>query len=126
MKEEGSGLLHAVDHPRLAVAVDQHAPAVRPERFGDRHLHLATFGQRGEHAFGFFDAVDVDIDGGRATLATAGPSAAITMALPISSWLCATWSRVSGGISLQPGEPSEGGMSRYFISEVTWPPSALA
>ena len=52
--------------------------------------------------------------------------AAITMALPISSWLCATWSRVSGGISLQPGEPSEGGMSRYFISEVTWPPSALA
>ncbi|KAG0894118.1 hypothetical protein G6F31_019472 [Rhizopus arrhizus] len=55
-----------------------------------------------------------------------GPSAAITMALPISSWLCATWSRVSGGISLQPGEPSDGGMSRYFISEVTWPPSALA
>ncbi|KAG1240942.1 hypothetical protein G6F68_017171 [Rhizopus microsporus] len=45
---------------------------MRPECFGNRHLHLATFGQRGEHALGFFDAVDVDIDGGRATLATAG------------------------------------------------------
>lgn len=45
---------------------------MRPERFGNRHLYLAPLGQRGEHALGFFNAVNVDIDGGRATLATAG------------------------------------------------------
>src|SRR5688500_16548632 len=50
-RSRGSGVerLEAVHQPALAVLVLQRAETVRPERLGDRHLHGATFGQRGEH-----------------------------------------------------------------------------
>ena len=48
-------LLHAVDHPRLAVAIGEHRKPQRPRALRRRHLHLAAHGQRVEHALGFLE-----------------------------------------------------------------------
>src|SRR5258708_3372974 len=52
----------AIDHPRRAELVDEHAEADGPESFRDRHRHSPLLGERVEHAFGLFRRVDPDID----------------------------------------------------------------
>jgi hypothetical protein len=55
---EGLGALLAVDHPRYAEAVDEHAETRGPECFLDRHLHLPFIRQCVKDAFclgRFFD-----------------------------------------------------------------------
>lgn len=41
-----------VDHPTDSEAVGEHAETGRPERLPQRHLHLATVGQRGKQPVG--------------------------------------------------------------------------
>src|ERR1700694_3807836 len=49
----GGASLLAVNHPRDAKSIDNHAKARRPERLLDRHMHLTAFRQFLKDAFCF-------------------------------------------------------------------------
>src|ERR1700688_4368084 len=52
----------AIDHPRSAELVDQHAEALRPKSLLDRHAHVSIFGKRTENAVGLGRLVDAERD----------------------------------------------------------------
>src|SRR5580700_9271631 len=56
-----AGAFH-VDHPGNAEAVGEHAEAMRPEGFAERHGDGRAFRERAENALGFLDVVEPDID----------------------------------------------------------------
>ena len=54
--------LFAINHPRDAELVVDHAEAPGPERLHDRHAHFSTVTQRSMDALGIFRLVDTDRD----------------------------------------------------------------
>jgi len=58
----GLSLLLAIDHPRHAELIHQHAEAESPEGLGKRHADLRFFRQRIEQTLRFLGRVDSDID----------------------------------------------------------------
>src|SRR5262245_63832001 len=50
----------AIDHPRNAELVGQHAETGGPERLLDRHAHGTVVGERRKNAFSFFRIVGLD------------------------------------------------------------------
>ena len=54
--------LLAIDHPRRAVLVGQHAELLRPEGLGQSHAHRSAFGQSVEHALGVLGFLEAEID----------------------------------------------------------------